>query len=146
MVKISMIVMLLSIIFRGAVANVPIRDCYIGEPPFCNNSLASDPKCRGFEVTTADGWKRMDCDYVLYNIPSPTRTTNKWIVIHAGGCDTYTEYLGDFFAPDMRLNLYGLRPCGGFDDSECYAASGYDICTALHISWYFPALNPLSAP
>src|SRR5271163_2490926 len=127
-------------------AAVPIRDCYVGEPPFCNNSLASDPTCRGLEVSTADGWERMDCDYVLYNIPAQSRITQKWLVIHAGECDTYTEKLGDFFAPDMQLNIFGLRPCGGYEDSLCAAAHDYNVCTAFHISWYMPPLHPTYAP
>lgn len=127
-------------------AQVPDRDCYVGSPPQCNNSLASDPNCRGLEVTTVNGWKRMDCDYVLYNIPATARNTKKWLVIHAGGCDTYTEDLGDFFAPDMELNIFGLRPCGGFADSLCAASHDYDICNALHLSWHLPALHPTIAP
>jgi len=127
-------------------ANVTERQCFVGEPPLCNNSLAADPTCRGLEISTLDGWKRMDCDYVLYNIPATTRTTQKWIVIHAAGCDTWTGALGDYFAPDLQLNLYGLRPCGGYQDSLCAAAHNYDICTALHISWYLPALHPTVAP
>jgi hypothetical protein len=122
------------------------HDCYDGPPEFCNNSLASDTSCRGLEVTSSDGWKRMDCDYAVYNIPAPSRVTDKWLVIHAGGCDTYTEDLGDFFAPDMDLNIFGIRPCGGFEESLCAAVHNYDICEALHISWYFPALDPTFAP
>ncbi|ODA83802.1 hypothetical protein RJ55_02318 [Drechmeria coniospora] len=121
-----------------ALAKVPIRDCYLGSPPYCNNSLAADPTCRGLEVTTADGWKRMDCDYVIYNIPATARQTRKWIVIHAGACDTYTEFLGDYFAPTLGLNIFGLRPCGGFEDSLCAARHDYDSCIALHASWFMP--------
>jgi hypothetical protein len=124
---------------------VPSRDCFEGGPPMCNNSIAGDPTCRGLRVTTADAWKRMDCDYVVYNIPAANHT-NKWIVIHAGGCDTYTEDLGDFFAPDLQLNIFGLRPCGGFANSLCAAAHGYDICAALHTSWAMPAINPTYMP
>ena len=127
-------------------AKVPPRQCFIGESPLCNNSLALDPTCRGLQISTLDGWKRMDCDYALYNIPATTRNTKKWIVIHAAGCDTWTGALGDYFAPDLQLNLYGLRPCGGYQDSLCAAAHDYDICTALHISWYMPALHPTVSP
>jgi hypothetical protein len=129
-----------------ASAKAAERDCYTGSPPLCNNSLASDPTCRGLEVTTADGWKRMDCDYILYNIPSTARSTRKWLVIHAGGCDTFTGDLGDFFAPDLELNIFGLRPCGGFQDSLCASRHDYDSCTAFHISWYMPPLHPTIAP
>ncbi|KAI5461830.1 hypothetical protein BGZ63DRAFT_444589 [Mariannaea sp. PMI_226] len=133
-------------LFNSALAKVSTRDCYVGSPPQCNNSLASDPTCRGLEVTTADGWKRMDCDYVVYNIPTTRRNTKKWLVIHAGGCDTYTEDLGDFFAPDMGLNIFGLRPCGGFADSLCASQHDYDICTMIHIPWLLPALHPTNTP
>ena len=133
---------LLGIGCASVCASVPPRDCYMGQPPLCNNSLASDPTCRGLEVSTADGWERMDCDYVLYNIPASQRTTQKWLVIHAGVCDTFTEKLGDFFAPDMQLNIFGLRPCGGYQDSLCAAAHDYNVCSAFHISWYFPSLLP----
>lgn len=136
----------LSFVLCALAQKLPIRDCYIGSPPQCNNSLASDPSCRGLEVTTLDGWKRMDCDYVLYNVPTTARETKKWLIIHAGGCDDYTENIGDFYAPDMELNIYGLRPCGGFEDSLCASQHGYDECTALHISWGFPSLNPTYAP
>jgi hypothetical protein len=140
--SISAVILLLAL-FGLTLATIPIRDCYTGSPPQCNNSLAEDPTCRGLEVTSMDGWKRMDCDYVLYNVPSSTRpSTKKWIVIHAGGCDTYTEDLGDYFAPDLGLNLFGIRPCGGFEDSLCAATHGYDECAALHISWGFPSLQP----
>lgn len=124
----------------------PLRDCYVGEAPFCNNSIASDPDCRGIEVTTADGWKRMDCDYAVYNIPTTQRETNKWLVIHAGMCDSYTEDLGDFFSVDMGLNIFGLRPCGGFVNSLCASVHGFDSCVALHSSWLFPALQDVIKP
>lgn len=140
----TMLFVLYSII--SVVSAATNRDCYIGDPPFCNNSLTADSTCRGLEVDTLDGWKRMDCDYVIYNVPTTKRNTNKWLVIHAGGCDTYTENLGDFFSTDMWLNVFGLRPCGGFIDSACAAKHNYDICEATHISWYFPALHPTIAP
>jgi hypothetical protein len=127
-------------------ASVTSRQCFVGQPPLCNNSLASDPTCRGLEVSNTDGWKRMDCDYAVYEIPATARDTKKWLVIHAAGCDTWTGALGDFFASDMQLNIFGLRPCGGYEDSLCAAAHDYDICTALHISWYMPALHPTVAP
>jgi hypothetical protein len=127
-------------------ADATTRQCFIGEPPLCNNSLLYDPTCRGLNVSTPDAWKRMDCDYVVYNIPTTTRETKKWIVIHAAGCDTWTGALGDYFAPDMELNLFGLRPCGGYEDSLCNANADFDLCTALHISWYFPAIHPTVAP
>lgn len=125
-----------------AIATAPQRDCYVGSPPFCNNSLTSDPTCRGLDVATLDGWKRMDCDYALYNVPTTARTTKKWIVIHSGGCDTYADLLGDFFAPDLALNLFGLRPCGGFVDSLCASRHDYDICTTIHLSFIFTPLHP----
>lgn len=133
-------------LFTWAPATEAVRDCYVGSAPFCNNSLASDTACRGLEVTTADGWKRMDCDYVLYNIPATGRNTSKWLVIHAGGCDTFTAELGDFFAPDLALNIWGLRTCGGFRDSLCASRHNYDSCDALHISWFMPPLHPTIAP
>lgn len=101
-------------LLSSAIASPPTRDCYTGSSPLCNNSLASDTACRGLQVTTADGWKQMNCDYVIYNIPTTTRITEKWLVIHSGGCDTFTGELGDFFAPDLELNIFGLRPCGDF--------------------------------
>jgi len=55
--------------FVGTVlADPSIRDCYVGDPPSCNNSLSADTACRGINVTTSDGWKRMDCDHALYNV------------------------------------------------------------------------------
>ena len=54
----------------------------------------------------------MDCGYVLYNIPATARSTKKWVVIYAGGCYTCIEGLGDFFGPNMGLNIFGLCPCG----------------------------------
>jgi hypothetical protein len=84
----------------------------------------------------------MDCDYVVYNIPATARKTKKWLVIHAGFCDTWTEFLGDYFAPDMGLNIIGLRPCGGYENSLCAATHGYDVCAALHVSWFLPPLHP----
>ncbi|KYK58749.1 hypothetical protein DCS_05767 [Drechmeria coniospora] len=127
-------------------ADVPDRDCFVGSPPLCNNSLASDTACRGLEVTTIDGWKRMDCDYVVYNVPTEARDTKKWIVIHSGGCDTNTGEIGDFFAVSLGLNLFGLRPCGGFADSLCASRHDYSQCNAFHISWYMPQLHPTYAP
>lgn len=133
-------------LLSSAIASPPTRDCYTGSSPLCNNSLASDTACRGLQVTTADGWKQMNCDYVIYNIPTTTRITEKWLVIHSGGCDTFTGELGDFFAPDLELNIFGLRPCGGFQDSLCASLHDYDPCNAFHISWYFPSLHPTIAP
>lgn len=88
----------------------------------------------------------MDCDYALYNVPATGPDADKWLVIHAGGCDTYTENLGDFFALDMDLSLFGIRPCGGFEDSLCASRHNYDSCDAFHISWLFPALQPTHVP
>lgn len=124
-----------------ALSDVPPRDCFTGPAPFCNNSLAEDPTCRGVNVDTIDVWKRMDCDYAIYNVPAQNRDTNKWLVVHAGVCDSFTEELGDYFAPSMDLNLFGLRQCGGFQNSLCYAVHGFSTCAALHVSWFLPQLD-----
>jgi len=83
------------------VSKLPRRDCYVGDPPFCNNSLASDSSCRGLEVSNIDGWKRMDCDYVLYSIPAKERITNKWIVI---------QYVFIFFIVSFITVSYSRKP------------------------------------
>lgn len=44
----------------------------------------------------------------------------------------------------MSLNIFGLRPCGGFESSLCLANHQYSICNALHISWSLPP--PVSSP
>ena len=133
-------------LLRCASAEIPNRDCFTGSPPLCNNSLTSDSTCRGLDVTTLDGWKRMDCDYAVYNVPSVSQSTQKWLVIHAGGCDTFTGGLGDFFAPNLGLNIFGLRPCGGFQDSLCANLHDYDPCKAFHVSWYMPPVHMTYAP
>ena len=67
--------------------------------------------------------------------------SNKWVVVHAGQCDLYTELIGDYFAREAQggknrdYNYFGLRPCGGLVESACLYAQNGSLCDAIHISW-----------
>ena len=138
---------LLSLLFGLVSASGSItRQCYIGEPPLCNNSLAADKNCRGVFDNTLNGYKRMDCDYVIYDIPTTQRNTSKWILIHSGGCDSNTGYMGDYFSQDMGLNLFGLRTCAGFEESLCANLHDYSACDATHVSFFGSPPNATYAP
>eukprot|EP00457_Paulinella_chromatophora_P008259 gb/GEZN01008290.1/.p1 GENE.gb/GEZN01008290.1/~~gb/GEZN01008290.1/.p1 ORF type:complete len:353 (+),score=39.84 gb/GEZN01008290.1/:170-1228(+) len=113
------------------------HDCYVNDPLMsapCSNPLLEDKKCVVIHSKNPSDWDRMDCDIVVFNVPA-RRPTSKWLVIHAGGCDTDTEHIGDYFAAEKTWNYFGLRPCAGLVQSKCIAEYQFDVCLTLHMSW-----------
>ncbi|KAK9819689.1 hypothetical protein WJX72_001169 [[Myrmecia] bisecta] len=85
----------------------------------------------------------MDCDYVIYDVKAEA-PSNKYIVIHAGGCDTYTEVIGDWAYNATGYNLFGLRPCVGIDTQTC--TLNRSVCVTIHVSWTMPSQPPQLDP
>ncbi|KAI9034512.1 hypothetical protein DFJ74DRAFT_649757 [Hyaloraphidium curvatum] len=110
------------------------HDCYDGPPDKCAHPLKGDRACRGKVATSSAAWRDITCDYLLYD-GKARKATKNWIVIHAGGPDTYTENLGDYFSARLGSNLWGLRPCSGFSGSACEWYHNGSLNDALHVSW-----------
>lgn len=114
------------------------HDCVVNDPAMaqyaaCKNPLVSDKNCRVTNGSSVLDANRMDCEVMFTSIPAKT-ASKKWIVIHAGGCDTDTEVSGDYFSKDGKYNYFSLRPCAGMAESKCLAAYNGDICSALHMT------------